>query len=379
MLLAGRPLYHPLREFLHLLWPFLVLAVVVGELVVFPAFFLSHQQLLGVFVAAVLITHGHTVYGFLLIASSPRLRAWFQQTRVARGCLSLQTALVTIFFLFLALDLVARANPSLARVLDTLFLWATFHHTLWQRYGIGKTYDTNRVDPRWERLEKGCFHVQTAVFTVLLVGAEGLKARLGAQYGLWMVVALAVAPVLLLFALYVKEGRRLSFKWLFLSRTAFNLATVSYVARTFGAFVHGAEYIQFTDRMAKNLLNERGLLRFRILGAGLASVITMALALKIGEISRPLVNLTTENSVVLGLIKSVLFSFTLCHFYCDRILFRMRDSLTRSVIGPLIAIHPEHVSNKTQPAPRVFSEHGGRKWLRQREEQHDDQQVEGAR
>jgi hypothetical protein len=333
----------------------------------------DHFKLIGFIAAVVLLETLHVVLTFVGVLLTPNLHRWahsFTGGKIWKIGLRLAICFTLIFlFIFIPLTI---ANYKMShshffeQVTLILIIMVTLHHRISQNQGISLSYarvlevgsgtNTMATSPsaHLRRLEKVSFTlllIFSGLTYLTFFGAWALRGLFGieatfreslmsfsAKAALASALSVVVLGVYQYFQYHRGEGRGLARNKLIYSLRAFfyPLAPISYCAFWATETLHGFEYVLLWRKLGTGLTvkpsnpNIKGV----VFLAGAIIVIYYFLTFSSFVIA-------PSKTLLLRLIYSLYTAVTLTHFYADRMLFRMKNPASRSIIGPLIVGAPK--------------------------------------
>jgi hypothetical protein len=307
----------------------------------------------------------HIIFTFVLILSTPELRAWSQAegTRAKTGWMKglkpwARTLVVAV--LLGAVIYILRVYPetSTLRGMATIWLFLELlgpaHHTLSQMRGISFVYNSTikksfQFTDAEMQLALRCEKLERILFNALLVGEiiywlpeifsmdhieipniEALEIIGGS-------LSIASAAALVLNALYFPKQEH-SNKFAFLFRVVlFPLKMLSIVGGIFVRAAHGTEYLVIFRKMVKssNIPAPKKTKVF-VITALVSAIYAIPYLLTWPDAITDMSGFRPSDTLLAYALCGT-FILRFAHYYLDSVLYKMSDSTTRSSVAPLLA------------------------------------------
>lgn len=313
-----------------------------------------HTPYVGFLFKIALLSLTHNSFNFMLPLVSPEVRHWWKDSsHLGLSTNKFMTLLFAFFFvtIFTLFKLIRVPEYRLTAMYAFIFLGLVLegYHNLGQMYGFSRIYDQRTVElfgssrkPIFLRFQRLAF---TALLTLTLLGLSLSRLPLHLNPDLKLLLArtlftLSVALVFLILVLarFEPHGSR-SNKPLYLVRL-FVFAFLAYgdpFIINLYFFVHSTEYTLLIFSMIRNSQQDWSGKTWILASSIPLFFVTVALT-RFEVLGRPLARLMPNYLPLLMVLSAISFSLTFCHFFLDRLMFRMQDFQARRWIAPLISL-----------------------------------------
>ena len=363
--------FRPQDEKLNLALTLLAIVFIVGEFSFGWKWYVGHHYtLINLVVSLLLFEAFHVVLTFIGVLLAPSAQRWviaFTDGKRWKFWLPLAGLFIFSFLLvFLSMEYGTNSkeeSSDLARVLAIAVALFTLHHRISQNQGISLSYarllETQQIADQGpgaqkhflRRFEKMGFSLLLLFSAVLyltsfnfpelhhLLGLKKIFQEVSRKAS--MVAALVSASLVVLLAIYQylkhrnSPGRGVARnKMIYSLRTVFYpLAPFCYSAFLATETLHGSEYVLLWHKLSHGFSLKSAAQNLKIyLFAAILLTVVYYLVTYSYSIAVP----ALSGKPWLRLSLSLYMATTLTHFYADRMLFRMKNPASRSIIGSLI-------------------------------------------
>jgi hypothetical protein len=309
------------------------------------------------FLVNVLFLNGlHIVFTFVMIAQLPELQKWsvkksrFTWPLIAVG-LSLIALLVTYAGGYFRVETHHRLLAAQILVFAGMILPA--YHNVWQIRGLALTYRQKENYSPTARLkiiqwDKYFYYLLFISYVLLLVSHLGWVLPWESSHGeyflklhsegslAWLqrssVVLCTLSSAALIFRACMSKERRKSYLAFYLLRLMlFPLSAYSYVALMGVLASHGLEYILvYRQMVANSSLAQNEKRNVHILSASCAFFVFVTM------VPGFFIPARREPALAIVFLSAAGTAINYVHYYLDRLIFMMRDPMTRAHTGPLL-------------------------------------------
>jgi hypothetical protein len=352
-------LFEPRTEKIFLFLPLVFMALIPFEFLFFKDIESFKDGLLSEIVLnTVFLNVTHVALTYIMLFSFPEMRRWIAR-RSAGGSFRFwlkNTLIFSGFFLFFLIPYLHTSKDWVFLIFILVTGQAPFHHAIYQVRGLSACYSqaiaaTGLSEAERQRLrasefmEKYFFHLFFGVSLILRLYFSTQQVpdffnRSFAliNFNLLQIFCLSSLGLLFVFLIYILRNMPKSAqsnKGLYLLRLlAFPLGQFSALAAWASVLIHGTEYLCLFLKMTgkSTSANKKTIVRLAVAVLVLFGLIYASLRVWLYSLGPD----RSDVPLFLALLSTAITALTFLHYYLDRILFRMRDPLTRENIAPLV-------------------------------------------
>lgn len=302
----------------------------------------------------------HVLLTFLVLLFVPEMKKWIserwsnQPKNFWLGVVIVISAFTLILFVSGGGRFVYNGDSWFTHIVSMSAIALTLHHRLSQTKGISLAYGLASLQPeQLNEKQKYLFRIQNHLYLTLLLVLIPLywisyrrfflHNKLDYDWstirtGMFVLAIIASGIILAIqfIGIYIKQKTNKNFY-----EIIFNLRLFFYVFVPFSFFsviametLHGFEYVFLWRKMGDQFDHSKQKLRPLIV-INIAVLIMIYYTLTYGD------SIFGKNGVWTDLVFAFVTGITLTHFLLDRTIFRMRNPVTRKIIGPLLIARPK--------------------------------------